>query len=125
MTKLALLSLTFLAALAVACGSDYPYYWYGQPITDYQVEPDAVTPGGIRVDTSGNEIDLDRLDDLTAEFDACVGMTVDRSGVVVKIAPDWYVSPCTGSQLFPCRLRRHRPAAERARAAAQPGRVQA
>jgi len=97
------LSLVLLAG-AIGCGQDQPYYYGGPDITAYAVSTDAVSPEGIRVDSSGNAIDLGRLDELTREFDACAGVTVDRGGVVVKIAPDWYVSPCSGGQGFPCAL---------------------
>ncbi len=72
------------------------------PLTHYSVDPNVRTPGGISVDTSGFEVDLDYLDRQTADLEACLGLSIDRGGFDVKVAPDWYTSACSGNQGFPC-----------------------
>lgn len=70
-------------------------------ITNYEVISDTSTPDGISVDSSGFLIDLNEIDRLVTEFENCYG-TVNRECLTVKVAPDWYVSECSGQQLFPC-----------------------
>jgi len=73
-------------------------------ITDYNVSPNATTPGGIEVDTSDLPANLIEIDRQTEALEACLKMTVDRDCLTVLIAPDWYISECSGQQLFPCRI---------------------
>jgi hypothetical protein len=47
------------------------------------------------------ELDDDEIDRQTEELEACVGMTIERC-FIVMVPPDWYVSECTGTELFPC-----------------------
>jgi len=107
------LILLLSALLFLGCFPEPPYYncngdEKGYCISSYQqVDEDfsqtAVTEKGIRVDTSGNDVDLAALDRLVDEFELCNGdVTVDRTGFKVKIASGWYVSECTGNQKFDC-----------------------
>lgn len=73
-------------------------------ITSYEVEPSVVTESGIWVDPSGYQVDLIELDRQVDDFEECSGFTVKRNCLTVKIASDWYVSPCSGQQVFPCRI---------------------
>lgn len=71
-------------------------------ITDYDVNMDVVSEEGIYVDRSDIEVDLGELDRLTREVEECLGKTINYWCLAVKIAPDSYVSECTGTELFPC-----------------------
>lgn len=88
--------------LPVCSGRCEAYFNDGQNITDYPVDINTYTPGGIAVDATDTAVDLDKLDDLTSELEACLGLTINRQCFAVKIAPDWYISECTGTELFPC-----------------------
>lgn len=87
-----------LVLFLAACTTDAAFGFSN--VTDYPVNPTVETPRGFQVDTSGQTVDLNRLDALVAEFEACSGKSVDS--LTVKIAPDYYISECSGSQLFPC-----------------------
>ena len=71
-------------------------------ITSYEVTPDNETPEGIPVDSNGQYVDLELIDQLVDELTECVEIDLRPDCLVVKIPPDWYVSQCTRSQLFPC-----------------------
>lgn len=106
MTKQAI-SGSILAALLIilaACSNKPTYDCFCPNITHYKVRPNTTTPKGINVDTSEMEIELAILDQETSALEQCLGITIDRPSVVVKIAPDWRISPCTGAELFPCSL---------------------
>jgi hypothetical protein len=100
----------FLSVLSLSTGACVQdgYGSFGKPVTHYRVDPDETTPGGIRVDTSGFEVDLVRLDALTVELEACLvpiltdlaPFSIDRGGYDVKIPPDWFEE--NGLQGFPC-----------------------
>ncbi|MEK7516634.1 MAG: hypothetical protein AAB562_03490 [Patescibacteria group bacterium] len=97
----ALLPLGVQAFLATACETPcFPNY--ARNITAYVVEPNAETPGGIAVDESGFPVDLAAVDGIVDALEVCLGEEIPRECLTVKIAPDWYVSPCSGAQLFPC-----------------------
>lgn len=70
-------------------------------VTEYDVRANDITPDGIDVDNSGYEVDLNEIDRIVNEFEECYGI-VYKSCLTIKVAPDWYVSPCSGQQLFPC-----------------------
>lgn len=72
------------------------------PLTDYAVQVDALTPNGMRVTSNGQDIDLTDIDRLVSGLEECLDMDIDRAVYQVIIAPDWYESPCTKTQLFPC-----------------------
>lgn len=88
----------------IACSDKPGYDCFCAKITNYEVNPDTATLAGIRVDTSGFEVNLEWLDQQTTSLEECLGISIDRTGFVVKLAPDWRVSPCTGAELFPCSL---------------------
>lgn len=82
------------------------------------------TDAGIAVEDPRHELDLDRVDYITLDVIKCLnemGPLTDaeltaaqcgripfhaeiRSCFVVKVPQDWYVSSCTGNQLFPCNV---------------------
>lgn len=78
--------------------------------TDYSINTTHRTPIlRVRVDFSGQEKSLDadfilrELDIQTAEVLSCLGREYqDLSCLRIKIPANWYISPCTGEQLFPC-----------------------
>lgn len=72
--------------------------------TDYAIGKTVKTQSGVMVDTSGQEVDLAKVDQLTAEFEACTGKKVERSAFILKIAPDWRYEECAARQLFPCKI---------------------
>ena len=102
--RLLIASLVCLAT--TACQADNQGYdCECRALTDYKVSPDETTLDGIRIDSSGNrEIDFDLLDSIVADLESCLGVWIDRSGFEVKVPEDWYLSPCTGAELFPCNL---------------------
>jgi len=74
--------------------------------TNYIMGSFIKTPKGIKVDTSGQTVDLNRIDQLTDSVEACLQAqgaikSINRCGIRVKIAPDW--STCPGGQSFPCK----------------------
>jgi len=72
--------------------------------TSYSVHPNRFTKSGIRVDTSGFDIDLQKVDSLVNDFEKCHGSSIERRAVVIKIAPDWRWSSEAQRQIFPCRI---------------------
>lgn len=100
----------FVLICFLFCGCDYEGYWNGyMNITDYDINLDAVTPRGIYVDTSGFEIDLEEIDRQVDFLENCLQENsiisqIHREWFVVKIAPDWFVSECSGQQIFPCEM---------------------
>lgn len=78
--------------------------------TDYSINITHRTPGlNLRVDFSGQESELDvdfilkGLDKRTTELLNCLHREdQDLSCLKIKIPANWYVSECTGAQLFPC-----------------------
>jgi hypothetical protein len=98
----ALIFLPLAAATLISC--DY-CYWNGyMNITSYVVNPTTMTEGGIRVDDPEEQLDLDELDRQTDSLEECLGMTIERDCLTVKVAPDWYISECSGQELFPCEM---------------------
>lgn len=70
--------------------------------TNYSIQPDVATPKGIAVDTSGFYVNPETVDAIVDAVETCLATTIPRECLTVKIAPDWYVSPCSGAELFPC-----------------------
>ena len=70
--------------------------------TNYSIQPDVATPKGVAVDTSGFYIDLETADAIVDALETCLATAIPRECLTVKIAPDWYISPCSGSEVFPC-----------------------
>ncbi len=71
-------------------------------ITTYDISQNLSTTNGIKVDDPQRELDLAELDRQTTSLEECLRITVNRQCLIVKVAPDWYTSPCSGQQLFPC-----------------------
>lgn len=78
----------------------------GTDITEYcYSETSLVTEAGIRVDRSGMDLDYGQIDEIVAELALCLDVSIDRSCVRVKIAPDWFDLPCENTlEVFPCDL---------------------
>ncbi len=72
--------------------------------TNYTIRAHQKTKDGIRVDTSGFDVDFDRIDMLTFELEGCLQQSIKRCGFRVKIAPDWQYYECSQRELFPCQL---------------------
>jgi hypothetical protein len=47
-------------------------------------------------------VDLAEVDGIVDALEHCLGETIPRECLTVKIALDWYISPCSGAELFPC-----------------------
>lgn len=73
-------------------------------VTDYEIQPDLITLGGVEVDTSWQEVNIIAIDQAVEELEECLSTDIRRECLTIKIAPDWYTSPCSGEQLFPCRI---------------------
>jgi len=92
-------------------------------VTQYSVNPTAVTPQGLRVDTSGFHLDLQEVDRHAQAVRACLQRLYPdhrlpqallgpasclrdtweplKACLVVKVPPDWSMG-CRGEQVFPC-----------------------
>jgi hypothetical protein len=72
-------------------------------ITNYGIyEPTHWTPTrNIPVYTQ-TEIDLEGLETLIEMTEDCLGMDLNETCFMVYVPDDWYVSECSGQQLFPC-----------------------
>lgn len=108
---------TALFGAILGCDHKICYFMHGvKNGTHYEVAANETTPAGISLDTSGYEIDLQKLDKLTDEVEICLhgifytyydksDFWIDRSCLEVKIAPDWFTAPCPEqAQAFPCEL---------------------
>ena len=84
------------------CSSNYyaDSRYENYPFTSYVVRPKKTSPRGIRVDTSGADINLQYLDDQTAILEKCLNITINSCAVTVKIASDFTQEP--SGQWFPC-----------------------
>jgi hypothetical protein len=69
----------------------YGYFLDRSP--DYPINP-VVSPGGVRYD---GETDVQQLDFMTDQLEACLERSIDRSTFVVKIPSDWTYS-CDGTE---------------------------
>lgn len=93
-----------IVLLCIGCSNKPAYDCLCANITNYEVSPTIATPDGISVDNSGIAVDLGLLDLETTDLEQCLGLSIDRSSVIVKIAPDWFTSPCSSQQGFPCSI---------------------
>jgi hypothetical protein len=76
--------------------------WYRNG-TNYRVTPDVRTPEGIAIDTTGHQIDLNRVDSLTTALEQCLERTINRSCFAIYIVNDWYTSAVDAQQqVFTC-----------------------
>jgi hypothetical protein len=110
--------LLLLTGCAVpAYSNDWPNY------TNYPVRPTSMTPLGIALDDPKGELDPAKVDAVATAVLQCL-QSADiahlsqqertdaqcyfstelaiKHGLTIKVAPDWYVSACTGEQIFPC-----------------------
>jgi hypothetical protein len=67
---------------------------------EYSVAPNEVSPGGIRIDTTGQDISAVLVDQLTDQVETCLRQSIDRGALVVKVPNDWTVDTMTGQQLL-------------------------
>lgn len=92
-----------LLVACLACGG-------GPRFVDYIPAPDLLTPAGIEVTSNGNAVSLRDIDRIVDEYKTCAG--VERLPYFEVLIPPstmpdgggWYISPCTGNQIFPCSL---------------------
>lgn len=98
------------------CGLEPPedtcYRVLTRSITNYQFRENVVSNGGIRLDTSGYEVDIDLLDRLVGDTESCLKeqtkkrrFAITKQCLQVKIADDWFRASCAGQpQAFPCAI---------------------
>lgn len=119
--------LLLVAALVAGCaaGAAGSYWTPMGSNTAYKPAVWRTTPGGVRLSDPKHEVADALVDDLVDHVEACLmrmgeptleqkraggcyaatpwsARAVRRSDFDVVIAPDWYVSSCTGAQVFPC-----------------------
>jgi len=63
----------------------------------YEVHPDALTPSGIPVDTSGTGVDVEEIDRRVQAVASCLGVTAESP--TIKVAPD-SIPSCVGAWLL-------------------------
>ena len=109
-----------LIALA-ACNDNDCYPNLNAPnYTNYTVSPSLTQ--GLLIDDPSHQLDISKLQSKISAVQLCVsrlylteaqqseGQCYGRSSgklescLVVKVAPDWRISPCTGSEVFPCNV---------------------
>jgi hypothetical protein len=97
----------FSLLIFVGCEPAESYNCFCRAITNYDVSADVQTPGGISVDSSGADIDFNAIDSDTDKTEICLGLSINRDGFNIKIAPDWYVFQTDdgrSAQVFSCDL---------------------
>lgn len=67
------------------------------------------TPGGILVVADDRAFQqnpnlLAEIDQKIQETEACLGQSANRDWFGVHVVPNWYISACSGQELFPCRI---------------------
>lgn len=62
------------------------------------------TNSGIRVDKSGLDVDLNKIDELTDQLESCLGIKIKRCGFRVKIHPKSTYYESISRELFECKL---------------------
>jgi|GEM_PF-2021513 hypothetical protein len=73
----------FVAAIFIGCGErNNCYRNHYQSLTNYEVKPTAVTPKGIGVDPGGQVVDLQKIDRLTDELEACLNQTFGENPTI-------------------------------------------
>jgi hypothetical protein len=84
-----------------------PECYYGDlfdDITDYDVMPNIFLEEGIKLDDPLGEIDIEELKRQMQAFEKCTNISVKWSCITLKVPHDWYISLCSGQQLFPCNI---------------------
>lgn len=90
-----LATLLFTACTQAAWEQRFGYYLDRSP--SYSINPVA-SPGGVRYDNEvGDLLDVQQLDFLTDQLEACLERSIDRNSFVVKIPDDWSYS-CDGTE---------------------------
>jgi len=89
-------------ALFSFCTQYYPERFAN--VTQYAISSSLETPKGIRVDPGHHQVDLAKIDRYVDELEACIGKAIKRDAFAVKFPDDLYISPCTGEELFPCKM---------------------
>lgn len=94
-----LLTVPALAGCPGSAAQCYSARWgyYGLGDTHVTVAPTIQTPGGISVDTSGQNIAPALIDRLTREVSECLKVSINPGSFVVKVPGDWGLS-CDKSQ---------------------------
>jgi len=95
-------AIVLLGSLLLICCNNPCYYNSYADVTNYKIFLNRTTASGIRVDDLEEEISLEEIDQRTRELEACLQITIDRRCITVLIPHDWYISECSGEQLFPC-----------------------
>jgi len=116
-------SLTLL--LLAGCGANDCYPNNFGMFTNYSILKTKTTSAGIGIDDPKGEVDPERIQKTIQNVSECISAVVSSGGIsdeelaqnecfsktfdaeikqciVVKVAPDWKVSECTGEQVFPC-----------------------
>jgi hypothetical protein len=60
--------------------------------THYSPRPDVATPLGVRVDRSGQNVDLNRVDQAVAQVEACLGRPIEAHCLRVYVPTAWQMS---------------------------------
>ena len=103
-------TLILVATLAaIACNDDCPRC-FSQSITSYSYRPNRTTPAGYRIDTNGQDVDLEAIDSIIEETTLCFAdypefEPPDPGCLKIVIADDWF-RPADNEdiQIFPCDL---------------------
>lgn len=101
MTKCILLIL--FCGLLLTCQEPCYYNSY-LSITEYEEDIDLQTAKGIQVTSNNQEIDLIEIDRQVDALENCLNQSIRRECFRILVAPDWYISKCSGQELFPCRM---------------------
>jgi hypothetical protein len=96
------ISILILSISGISCGEDSCYTYNFINITAYEFKETAKTKLGITVSDYSGRLDLDLLDKKVLELENCLNMSIDYSCVSVLVPPDFYMSRCSGQELFPC-----------------------
>ena len=118
----------FSPLLLLHCATDdsCPVVYRYQDQTDYEVNPEFVTPGGIAVDPTGQDVSLTLVDELTDKVENCLieefgdpqllppevvekgrcrgetfALPISRECLTVKVPDDWVLSCDKTQQLLP------------------------
>lgn len=122
---------TALIFLASCARNDhcYPEYRF-DAFTSYPITRTENTATGIGLDDPKYELSPTRIEQTIHNVSDCIKAMVDggytdeefiggecsnrtidaeiRQCLVIKVAPDWKVSPCSGEQIFPCNVGEYR-----------------
>lgn len=83
-----------------ACQNNECYSNNYLALKNYPLSFTQSTLSGIQVDSTGQIVDLNKIDRLTSELEQCLNILIKRSCLYVKIPNDWFYSSCTGEELL-------------------------